>query len=148
MVVFSFYRFYASIVAGMVGYVLLQHSIAAGAACAAVFRLLWYLCEKCIDYSAVNVRFKRHVYEFKQQLGPYGILMANRAEADRKVKESLAEVFVSDVRKLQKNVEQLQILETLYQAGMTPDAETYQLHDCKLKYALYRLEQQKKKNAA
>ena len=92
----------------------------------------------------IDQYFKRHVFEFKQQLGPYGIRMANRAENDRRVKKSLAEVFVPDVNKLQKTVDQLKIFDTLYKAGMTPDSESWHLHDCKMKYAMYRLEMHRK----
>lgn len=36
------------------------------------------------------------------------------------------------------------MMDALFSAGMRPDSDAYQLHDCKLKYGSYRLEQSEK----
>jgi hypothetical protein len=140
----SFYRFYASLGVGVVAY-FLSRGVAAGVACAIAFRLLLWAMERAIAFFIVNERFNRHVYEFKQQLGPYGIRMANMAQRDRKIKKSLSEVFTPNMKNLKKCVDELTMMDTLFRAGMLPDAETQQLHDCKLKYGTYRLERVGKK---
>jgi hypothetical protein len=140
MFLFNFYRLYASLCAGVLFYVLCAGSFWISAGVAIGFRLAWFFIEQKINSILVNKLFNRHLFEFKQQLGPYGIRLANKAENDRHLKKSLAEVFVSDPAKLKKNVEQLEMFDTLYKAGMRPDSETYQVHDCKLKYGKYRLD--------
>ena len=145
MVFLSFYRLYASLSAGILIYLLLWHNFWISLVCAIAFRLLWLFIERAVRSMMINSYFKQHIYEFKQQLGPYGIRMANKAEADWLIKKSLAEVFVPDVKKLQKNLDQLKVLDALYAAGMKPDTESWQLHDCKLKYAIYRIEQHHKR---
>ena len=140
MFLFNFYRLYASLCAGVLFYVLCPGSFWISAAVAIGFRLAWFFIEQKTNSVLVNKMFNRHLFEFKQQLGPYGIRLANKAENDRHLKKSLAEVFVSDPAKLKKNVEQLEMFDTLYKAGMRPDSETYQVHDCKLKYGKYRLD--------
>ncbi len=142
----SFYRFYASLGVGVVAY-FLSRGVAAGVACAIAFRLLWCAMERAIAFFIIDERFNRHVYEFKQQLGPYGIRMANMAQRDRKIKKSLSEVFTPNMKNLEKCVDQLKMMDTLFRAGMRPDAETQQLHDCKLKYGTYRLDRMGKKPA-
>jgi hypothetical protein len=144
MALLNFYRLYASLCAGILVYMLRGRSVWLALACAVAFRLLWFFFERSVNSILVNTYFKRHVYEFKQQLGPYGIRMANKAESDRRIKNSLSEVFVPDMKKLQNNYDSLKVLDTLYGAGMRPDAESWQLHDCKLKYAAFRLEREKK----
>ncbi len=140
MWIFSFYRAYFAVCAGAAEYFFLKKSLWLSAAAALVVRVLWFAAEQSIRRAIINRDFKRHVYEFKQQLGPYGIRMANKADNEWPIKKSLAEVFTSNKAKLKKNVEQLQMMNTLFSAGMRPDADTYQLHDCKLKYGAYRLE--------
>jgi hypothetical protein len=146
MAFFGFYRLYASLCAGILVYVLLRQSAWIALACAIAFRSCWFFIERAVQAVLVEKHFKRHIYEFKQQLGPYGIRMANKAEGDRSIKKNLAEVFVPDVKQLQKNYDQLKVLDALFGAGMRPDQESWQLHDCKLKYAAFRLEKLRKKS--
>jgi hypothetical protein len=140
MWIFSFYRTYAALCAGLAEYMLLVKSIWVSIAAAVIVRIIWFCAELLVGRAIINRNFKHHAYEFKQQLGPYGIRMANKAENEWRIKKSLADVFTSNTARLKKNVEQLQMMDTLFSAGMTPDAETYQLHDCKLKYGKYRIE--------
>ncbi|MDG5814533.1 hypothetical protein QA601_05565 [Chitinispirillales bacterium ANBcel5] len=65
----------------------------------------------------------------------------NKAENDYSLKASLAEVFVTDLNTLRKTVESLEVMDTLFKAGMRPDSDSYQLHDLKLKYGKYRIEE-------
>jgi hypothetical protein len=146
MAILVFYRFFASLGAGFLAYALVWHHVWFAIACAVAFRSLWYSIEHFVNHLLVEKYFRLHLYEFKQQLGPYGIRMANKAESDYRIKKSLVEVFVPDMKKLQKNADQIKILDTLYGAGMRPDPESWQLHDCKLKYANYRLERHRKKS--
>jgi hypothetical protein len=139
MFLFNFYRLYASLCVGGLVYFFCGHSTWISAAAAVGFRFAWFFIERQINSFLVNKLFDQHLFEFKQQLGPYGIRLANKAENDRHLKKSLAEVFVADPATLKKNVEQLEMFDTLYKAGMRPDSETYQVHDCKLKYGKYRL---------
>jgi hypothetical protein len=145
MWIFTFYRFCISLCAGIASYFFLVKSIWLSILLAVAFRIAWFLAEMLAEGAIIRRDFNRHVYEFKQQLGPYGIRMANRADSDWRIKKSLHDVFTSNTARLRKNVEQLQMMNTLFSAGMTPDAETFQLHDCKLKYGTYRLEQLSKK---
>jgi hypothetical protein len=140
MWIISFYRAYVALCAGIAQYLFLVKSIWVSIAGAAIVRIIWFCAEQVVRRAIIKRDFKRHVYEFKQQLGPYGIRMANKADNEWRIKKSLADVFTSNTARLRKNVEQLQMMDTLFSAGMTPDAEAYQLHDCKLKYGKYRLE--------
>jgi hypothetical protein len=144
MIFLSFYRLFASLCAGLLVYLLFGRNAWIALACAIAFRTIWFFIERIAESMAIDRHFRLHVYEFKQQLGPYGIRMANKADGDRRIKKSLAEAFVPDVKKLQKAHDQLKLLDALYSAGMRPDAEAWQLHDCKLKYAAYRLEKHRK----
>ena len=83
-----------------------------------------------------------HSAQFKELLGPYGIRMINKAEQDPGIRKSLSEVFTPDLKKLKSTVDQLEMMDTLFKAGMQPDADTYQLHDLKLKYGKYRVEKE------
>lgn len=144
MFLLNFYRLYASLCAGFLFYFFCTHSIWISAVVMVAFRLGWFVVEREINSLLINKLFNQHIFEFKQQLGPYGIRLANKAENNRHLKKSLAEVFVRDPALLKKNVEQLEMFDTLYKAGMRPDSETYQVHDCKLKYGKYRLEKLEK----
>ena len=55
-------------------------------------------------------------------------------------------MFTSNQKKLQKAVEQLEMMDTLFKAGMRPEGDEYLLHDLKLKYGKYRLEKGKTVN--
>ena len=141
MWIFTFYRTYIALCAGFAEYFFLKKSVWLLIATAAIVRGAWFAVEQFVGRVIVQRNFGRHVYEFKQQLGPYGIRMANKADNEWYIKKSLADVFTSNTARLRKNVEQLQMMDTLFKAGMSPDADTYQLHDCKLKYGLYRIDQ-------
>jgi hypothetical protein len=143
MALLNFYRLYTSLCAGAAIYMLWGRNFWLALGCAALFRLSWFFIESFVNRILVDLYYKRHIYEFKQQLGPYGIRLANRAEDDRAVRKSLSEVFVPSIKKLQKNYEYLKVLDSLYGAGMRPDQETSNLNDCKLKYAAFRLEHER-----
>ena len=137
----SFYRLYASIAAGTGAALLIVHTWWFGLAAAIAARMLWAALEHIVGRVTVSRLFAKHMFSFKQQLGPYGIRMVNKAETDASVKRSLAEVFTDNDKKLSKAVETLEMMDTLFKAGMRPDDDTYQLHDLKLKYGKWRLEQ-------
>ncbi len=143
MWLFGFYRLYISLCAGIACWFLIARSIWLSMLAALAVRAVWFAVEMIVERMAVENDFKRHVYSFKQQLGPYGIRVANQAEKDFRTKKSLAEVFVSDSARLAKNIDQLRMLDTLFKAGMRPDNDAWLLHDCKLKYGTYRIEQDK-----
>jgi uncharacterized membrane protein len=138
---FHLYRFYISVTVGIVLFAFFGVSIWIAGVAALVTRVLWYAVERMSERAAINRSFTRHCYRFKQLLGPYGIRIANKAENDYRVKRSLAEVFTPNREKLKKNVEQLEVMDTLFNAGMRPEGDEYLLHDCKLKYGKHRLEQ-------
>jgi hypothetical protein len=103
-------------------------------------RILWFMVEKKISRIQINKLFTQRETEFKQLYGPYGIRLINKAETDWQTKSSLAEVFTENKNKLKNTVEQLELMNTLFQAGFKPDGDAYLLHDLKLKYGKYRLE--------
>jgi hypothetical protein len=142
---FGFYRFYVSIAVGAAVYFLLSRSVWAWIAATAVARAAWLGIEYALGVWTVKRDFSRHIATFRQQLGPYGIRIANKAEDNPRVKKSLAEVFVTDRKKLEKAVEQLEVMDALFRAGMRPDGDEYLLHDLKLKYGKRRLENGKQK---
>ena len=109
MVILGFYRFYASLCAGILASLLLWHHVWFAIACTVAFRSLWYSIDHLVNHFLVEKYFKLHLYEFKQQLGPYGIRIANKAESDYRIKRSLVEVFAPDMKKLQKNADQLKL---------------------------------------
>jgi hypothetical protein len=135
----GFYRTYASVCAGAAVYIFVLRSVWLLIGAAFMTRAAWFFIERFLGRLAIERDFKRHIFEFKQQCGPYGIRLANKAERDWHVKKSLAEVFTSNPARLKKNVEHLTLMDTLYKAGMRPDADSYQLHDCKLNYGTSRL---------
>jgi hypothetical protein len=145
MIFLSLFRLYASLGVGALVYFFIWRTLWFAIISAITFRAAWFLIERFIELMITNAHFQKYIYEFKQQLGPYGIRLANQAEKDRRTRKSLAEVFIADVDKLRTIIDRLKVLDTLYQAGMTPDQETRLLNDCKLKYATYRLEQTDKK---
>jgi hypothetical protein len=141
MWLFTFYRTYIALFAGIAEYFFLKKSVWLLIATVVIVRSVWFAAEQFINRMIIKRDFDHHVYEFKQQLGPYGIRMANKADTEWHIKKSLADVFTSNTARLRKNVEQLQMMDTLFKAGMSPDADTYQLHDCKLKYGIFRIDQ-------
>ncbi|HUI90938.1 MAG TPA: hypothetical protein VLX68_01715 [Chitinivibrionales bacterium] len=135
----GFYRLYVSLCCGIACYLFITKSIWLSLLVAAAFRALWFGIERILELILVDRDFKRHIYSFKQELGPYGIRLANKAEQDWRIKKSLAEVFVANPARLRKNVEQLTVMDTIFKAGMSPQGDDWLLHDCKLKYGSYRL---------
>jgi hypothetical protein len=101
---------------------------------------VWFYIESVSKKWGIDKNFKKHVSEFKQEYGPYGIRIINKAEKEWRVKASLAEVFTSDKKKLKKTVEQLEAMDALFSAGMRPEGDEFLLHDLKLKYGKLRLE--------
>jgi hypothetical protein len=148
MWVLGFYRFFAAIAAGAAVYWTLYRSIWAWVVATLLVRLSWFAVELAAARLAVNRDFNRHIAAFRQELGPYGIRIANKAESDPRVKKSLAEVFTPGMKKLRKTVEQLEVMDTLFQAGMRPEGDEYLLHDLKLKYGKRRLERETKSPAS
>jgi hypothetical protein len=146
MLVLQFYRLYISFAVGGLIYFSLWHRAWIWIAASILVRVLWFAIEKRIEALRINHRVEQHAFEFKQQLGPYGIRMINKAESDPMVRQSLAEVFTPDIKALKKAVEQLEMMDTLFKAGMRPDGDAYQLHDLKLKYGKYRLEKVKSRS--
>jgi hypothetical protein len=141
MWLFNFYRFYCSLACGILQYFLLYRNIWVACASVIIIRALWYLIEQMIKKITIQKAYNNHVSAFKQLYGPYGIRLANKAETQWRIKESMAEVFAPDITKLKKTVEQLEVMDTLFQAGMRPEGDEFLLHDLKLKYGKYRLEQ-------
>jgi hypothetical protein len=139
MWLFGFYRIYLSLCAGIAFWLFCAKSIWLSIFVAIAFRALWFAVEKIIERIMISRDFNRHAYSFKQELGPYGIRLANKAEQDWHIKKSLAEVFVSSPARLKKNVEQLTVMDTLVKAGMSLEGDASLLHDCKLKYGTSRL---------
>lgn len=146
MWILSFYRFYISVLFGLSVYLFFIRNIWIALLSAIVTRIIWFLCEQLLKKYAAQKDYLRHITEFKQQNGPYGIRIANKADKEWRFKESLAEVFTSNQKKLQKAVEQLEMMDTLFKAGMRPEGDEYLLHDLKLKYGKYRLEKGKTVN--
>jgi hypothetical protein len=140
MFILQFYRFFLSLLSGILTWLFIIKSLWIILPVTIVIRMLWFLIEKSIRKSRINKWFKNHETQFKELTGPYGIRLMNKAENDSSVKESLAEVFTPSPKELQKTVEQLEVMDTLFKSGLRPDGDSYQLHDLKLKYAKYRIE--------
>ena len=70
MFLLNFYRFYASLCLGAAFYFLAVHSVWLSLAIALAVRVIWFATERALDSIRVDKLFKRHIYEFKQQLGP------------------------------------------------------------------------------
>jgi hypothetical protein len=141
--IFNFYRLYISIAAGGIFYFYIYKHWWVWVVTSLMTRVLWYVIERRLESIRIEKSFRQHSYEFKQQFGPYGIRIINKAENDFSVKQSLAEVFTPDMKKLKAVVEQLELMDTLFKAGMQPDGDTYQIHDLKLRYGKTRLENDK-----
>jgi hypothetical protein len=140
MFLFTFYRFYVALIAGTAVYFLVYPKLWLCLIIIIAVRLIWFFVEQFIKKLAINRSFEAHQTKFKELYGPYGIRLVNKAESDTSIKQSLAEVFVSDAKKLQDNVKTLETMDVLFNAGMRPDGDAWQLHDLKLKYGKYRLE--------
>lgn len=140
MFILHFYRMYCSIAAGIAVYFWLFRSFWLACSTIISVRVIWFFLERLVDRYHVSVLFNKHASPFKELTGPYGIRLINKAEHDPAVQRSLAEVFVSNHAVLKRNVDQLEVMDTLFRSGLRPDGDTYQLHDLKLKYGKHRLE--------
>ena len=136
------YRFYSAVLAGAILYFGVLNTWWSWLSGAILFRFAWFLVEKRIHSARILSWYKQHSYTFKQQYGPYGIRLINKAEKDPALRQSLADVFTPNLKKLKETVDQLEMMDNLFQAGMRPDGDTWQLHDLKLKYGKYRLEKE------
>lgn len=139
MWVFNFYRMYICAGAAIAFSVGFKQPWWIGFLLTIFYRIVWLMIEKILVKRKINRLFEQYSYDFKQQFGPYGIRLINKAEEDWSVKKSLAEVFEPDLKKLQNSVSQLESIDILFKAGLQPQGDMYQLHDLKLKYGKYRL---------
>jgi len=139
MFLLDFYRLYVSLIAGGLVYFVAYRHWWVWPAVAIAVRVVWLGIEMLIKRIVVDRDVSRHLSEFRQLYGPYGIRIANKAESDRRVKTSLAEVCAEDRAKLAKAVEQLEVMDTLFNAGMRPEGDEFLLHDLKLKFGKHRL---------
>jgi hypothetical protein len=142
MFLLTFYRFYIALLAGAAVFFLILPRLWFAIGIAIAARVAWLLVERLMKKLAINRSFEAHQTKFKELYGPYGIRLINKAESDPSIKQSLAEVFVKDSKKLQENVKTLETMEVLFNAGMRPDGDAWQLHDLKLKYGKYRVEKE------
>ncbi len=140
MFIFSFYRILVSILSGALCWFFIFHTWWSWILITLLSRTIWYAVEHTLIKVQTDKDFRVHETVFKQLYGPYGIRLINKSETDTAVRRELAEVFIRDMKKLAKTVEQLEMMDTLFKAGMRPDGDTYLLHDLKLKYAKHRLD--------
>lgn len=140
MFILNFYRFYLSILGGAIIFFTALHFWWAWLGGSIIIRFLWAFIESKYNNYKTGKYFEQHAYEFKQLLGPYGIRMINKAQSDPLIKKSLCEVFIPDTKKLKQTIEQLEMMDSLFKAGLRPDSDTCHLHDLKLQYAKHRLE--------
>lgn len=139
MFLLQFYRFYIILVISIIiGF--LKHSPLLGFISFILLRTILFTIERLTEKFFILQAYKKYHQQFKDLYGPYGIRIINKAESDSRVRNSLYEVFTFNKNKLKKNVEQLEMLETLFKAGMRPDGDEYLLHDLKLKFGKYRIE--------
>lgn len=140
MFLLNFYRSFLSIIFGAIIFFAFFHKWWIWIFFTITARLTWFFIEHNIQKHQINALFKQHESDFKQLNGPYGIRIINKAETDWQIKKSLAEVFTNSIKNLRSAVEQLEVMNTMFQAGLRPDGDTYLLHDLKLKYGKHRLE--------
>jgi len=143
MWIFSFYRFYCSLAVVFLCRFLVYPSWWLAVGVGMVVRIAWSVTERLVERYRVDRLFSQYRREFKDTFGPYGIRLINKAEKDRRIKSSLVEVFEPNPEKLKKNVEQMEVMETLFNAGMQPQGDDFLLHDLKLKFGRHRLEKLK-----
>jgi len=136
----NFYRLFFSLLCGALFYYLWFHNWWIWILVTLVTRLLWFTIEIIIGHIQIEISFRQHAAEFRQLYGPYGIRIINKAETDWQTKKSLAEVFTNNITCLNKNVELLNVMNTLFQSGLKPDDDNMLIHDLKLKYGKYRIE--------
>ncbi len=145
MWIFSLYRLYTAIAGAVFFYLFVYPSIWLSILTFFFIRFLWFFIERTIKKVQINKLFFQHIALFKQEYGPYGIRLANKAEQNWRIKESLSEVFVSDIKKLETAVSHLEAMDALFNAGMRPEGDEFLMHDLKLKYGKARLEKEKSK---
>jgi hypothetical protein len=136
----NFYRAIIAVLCGAIVFFIFLHKWWIWVCVFLLTRVVWFFIEQKISHIKIDKLFTRCETEFKQLYGPYGIRLVNKAETDWQIRKSLAEVFEDNKNKLKNTVEQLEVMNTLFQAGLKPDEDTYLLHDLKLKYGKYRLE--------
>lgn len=141
----SFYRLYFAIFVGIISYFFLVRRWWFGLLVTILVRVIWAIVEYVIKRIHINNTFKKYSYDFKQKFGPYGIRIINKGEQSYEIRKSLCEVFTDNEKKLSKVIEELEMMNTLFNAGLRPDGDTFLLHDLKLKYAKERLNELKKK---
>ena len=140
MFLLTFYRFYIALLAGAAVYFLVSPKLWLCFVIIVAVRTIWFFVEQFINKLAINRSFEAHQTKFKELYGPYGIRLVNKAESDASIRRSLVEVFTPNMKKLQEAVKTLETMDVLFNAGMRPDGDAWQLHDLKLKYGKYRLE--------
>jgi hypothetical protein len=138
----GFYRFYVALALGGLSYFLLLRSVWLWLGVSSLVRIVWAAVELILANLILQRDFRCHIGEFRQMYGPYGIRLANKAENDRRIRVSLAEVFTENPSRLKKAVDTLEVMDAMFRSGMRPEGDEYLLHDLKLKYGKYR--QQKK----
>jgi hypothetical protein len=140
MWILGLYRFFISAGAAVASFFLFLNSIWVSFGVFVLIRSVWFAIEQLLNRLQINASFNKHIAQFKQLYGPYGIRIANKAEKETHVKKSLAEVFTQKKSALKKTVETLEVMDTLFKAGLRPGGDEYLLHDLKLKYGKYRVE--------
>ncbi|NLD91477.1 MAG: hypothetical protein GX639_02290 [Fibrobacter sp.] len=145
MYLFSFYRMIVSVLLGALCWFFIFHTWWSWVLITILSRIIWYIVEHALLNVQISKDFRVHETSFKQLYGPYGIRLINKSETDAIVRRELAEVFTRSMKKLAKTVEQLEMMDTLFKAGMRPDGDTYLLHDLKLKYGKHRLDNETSK---
>lgn len=143
MWIFSFYRLFIACAVAVLLFIFAGHHWWLALTGLVAVRAIFFGAEFLLNRFLVEQAFKAHSFTFKQQIGPYGIRLINKAETDYSLRKSLYEVFTANRKNLKKNVENLDVMEKLFSAGMRPDSETCHQHDLKLKYGTWRLESNK-----
>lgn len=146
MIITRFYRFYISVLSGAFFYFCVANKWWLWVGVTIITRILWFFIEQKIYNFRMKKWLKQHEFNFKQQFGPYGIRIINKAQSNPFILKSLCEIFNPDIKKLKETVDQLEVMDSLFKAGMRPDGDMYLLHDLKIKYGKYRLEKEEKKD--
>lgn len=146
MIILQFYRFYISVLTGGFFYYGILNKWWVWIGVTTAVRTLWLLIEHKLDKLKMKKMLKMHEFSFKQQFGPYGIRIINKVQTDPVMLKSLCEIFTPNIKKLKETVSQLEVMDTLFKAGMRPEGDMYLLHDLKMKYGKYRLENEKNEN--
>jgi hypothetical protein len=143
----DFYRLYICLISALLSFFFLVHSIFLSLGIFIVLRALWWFIEWALERYQIQMNFNKFQGEFKNIYGPYGIRIINKAQNNFVTKKSLCEVFCTSPIKLKKAVEQLEVMDTLFKAGMQPQGDDYLLHDLKLKFGALRLKKLSNKSS-